>query len=245
MRSQHGGGADAKKRIPCDVCGRTFTMSSNLTRHIKTVHQGEKAYTCEICHRAFSQPQNMRRHMQTVHKGEVASASSGISMIEDPESDAENEQPISQAPADMMDLAYDPSHGMLSLEFNSALVFEHSAPLTFEHAAAEQSYTNPASAAEAIPSVSAPVLPLPMYQDANSSSGGITFGQMPLLVLPDNSLSLTHQGSVQENSQGALQGLNVVRVGSSEPPDLQPGTSTEAMRAMMAGSNLNGGFVYS
>ena len=43
------------------------TQSNNLTRHIKTIHEGHKDYKCDSCGKSFAQPGVLRRHTITVH----------------------------------------------------------------------------------------------------------------------------------------------------------------------------------
>ena len=54
----------------CQVCYKIFTQKSDLNRHIKSVHQGEKPYPCADCGKDFSQKVHLIQHMRCVHKGE-------------------------------------------------------------------------------------------------------------------------------------------------------------------------------
>ena len=38
----------------CDRCGKVFTRSDNLGRHVKRVHSEEKVFECHKCHKKFS-----------------------------------------------------------------------------------------------------------------------------------------------------------------------------------------------
>jgi len=47
--------------LTCDVCCKSFTMKSNLTRH-QTVHQ-EKSVICPQCDKAFTLQQHLKHHL--------------------------------------------------------------------------------------------------------------------------------------------------------------------------------------
>lgn len=46
----------------CDVCHKTFSTRTNLTRH-KITHEGRKPYVCNICGNAFTQNGSLKSHM--------------------------------------------------------------------------------------------------------------------------------------------------------------------------------------
>ncbi|KAG8226707.1 hypothetical protein J437_LFUL005524 [Ladona fulva] len=52
----------------CDICGRTFSRSSNLLHHAMR-HRNERPHQCKICDRAFVQKANLKVHLRS-HTGE-------------------------------------------------------------------------------------------------------------------------------------------------------------------------------
>jgi uncharacterized Zn-finger protein len=49
------------QRPSCSVCGQTFSMTCNLSRHMKCQHS-EKKFKCPSCNRLFSRLDNMKLH---------------------------------------------------------------------------------------------------------------------------------------------------------------------------------------
>ncbi len=56
-----------EKPYSCEICGKSFSQSSNKNIHLKT-HTGEKPYSCEICDKSFSQIGHKNVHMR-IHTG--------------------------------------------------------------------------------------------------------------------------------------------------------------------------------
>ena len=56
------------KRVKCNLCEKSYTNKSHLTRHMKSCHSNKP--TCEICVKPFSYKHTLDRHMQMVHKVE-------------------------------------------------------------------------------------------------------------------------------------------------------------------------------
>ena len=53
----------------CESCGKSFTRSHDLKRHINMVHNKCRDYKCESCGKAFAEAGNLKRHINTVHDG--------------------------------------------------------------------------------------------------------------------------------------------------------------------------------
>ena len=51
-----------------NVCGKGFSMNSNLHPHIRT-HTGDKPYKRHICGKGFSENGNLQTHIRT-HTGD-------------------------------------------------------------------------------------------------------------------------------------------------------------------------------
>ncbi|OQE44090.1 hypothetical protein PENCOP_c002G01520 [Penicillium coprophilum] len=51
-----------KNNHPCNDCHKTFGRSSDLKRHMSTVHLGLRRYSCELCDRRFSRQDSLARH---------------------------------------------------------------------------------------------------------------------------------------------------------------------------------------
>jgi len=46
----------------CDQCGKRFSRSHDLKRHVQSRHSGENLFTCEKCRKAFATRDKLRRH---------------------------------------------------------------------------------------------------------------------------------------------------------------------------------------
>ena len=57
-----------EKSFKCDLCGKEFTTSQQLTQH-KRSHSGEKPFKCELCDKGFTQSCNLTTHKR-IHTGE-------------------------------------------------------------------------------------------------------------------------------------------------------------------------------
>lgn len=56
-----------RKTFLCVICGKEFTISGNLTRHLRT-HSKQKKFQCGDCDKKFNRSDDLRRH-QLSHSG--------------------------------------------------------------------------------------------------------------------------------------------------------------------------------
>ena len=52
-----------KSGYVCDQCGKGFTRSQDLKRHIQSLHSGVKEFTCDKCEKSFATRDILRRHI--------------------------------------------------------------------------------------------------------------------------------------------------------------------------------------
>ncbi|XP_053291469.1 zinc finger and BTB domain-containing protein 40 [Pleuronectes platessa] len=58
-----------KKKVACDICGRTFAHPSGMIYHKRTEHFEEKPFACEECGAKFGANSSLKNHMR-LHTGE-------------------------------------------------------------------------------------------------------------------------------------------------------------------------------
>ena len=59
------------KEYKCEACDKIFSHSSNLSRHIKRVHEGPRKHACEICRKKFADKKDLKYHLDHVHKSQI------------------------------------------------------------------------------------------------------------------------------------------------------------------------------
>ena len=60
---------NVKKDHKCETCGKAYTSTYKLKRHINSVHEGLKNHNCETCGKDFNLKSTLRRHIRNVHEG--------------------------------------------------------------------------------------------------------------------------------------------------------------------------------
>ena len=53
----------------CIFCGKPFSSSRNLERHLIGVHKRQKDFKCEPCEKSFSFASSLNKHIKTIHEG--------------------------------------------------------------------------------------------------------------------------------------------------------------------------------
>jgi len=57
--------SDTSKRYTCQTCGKSYTQSTTLKRHIESIHVG-KVYHCQHCEKTFTTYQGLWQHKKTI-----------------------------------------------------------------------------------------------------------------------------------------------------------------------------------
>ena len=77
----------------CKYCERSFSISSNLQRHVRNIHNKEKPFRCTLCDRCFGQQTNLDRHLK---KHETEGPNVRDSPVTEPDLDSKDEAYFSE-----------------------------------------------------------------------------------------------------------------------------------------------------
>ena len=56
------------RRHACPQCDAAFGKASDLSRHVRVVHEQRKDHACPQCDAAFGEASNLNKHVRAVHK---------------------------------------------------------------------------------------------------------------------------------------------------------------------------------
>ena len=77
----------------CKYCERSFSISSNLQRHVRNIHNKEKPFRCTLCDRCFGQQTNLDRHLK---KHETEGPNVRDSPVNEPDLDSKDDSYFSE-----------------------------------------------------------------------------------------------------------------------------------------------------
>ena len=61
---------EGKKEFKCEYCGKCFGVNQNLKQHIR-IHLQDFKFKCEFCEKGFIRSQHLSRHLKTWHEKEA------------------------------------------------------------------------------------------------------------------------------------------------------------------------------
>ena len=59
-----------KESHPCPTCGKSYSFTSDLSKHIRWAHEGRRDHVCPQCNKAFKATCMLKAHIQGVHEGQ-------------------------------------------------------------------------------------------------------------------------------------------------------------------------------
>ena len=60
-----------RKSSECKSCGKSFSSSQSLRKHIHTIHNGHKDYKCESCSKFFAGKGDLKKHIHRIHDEQI------------------------------------------------------------------------------------------------------------------------------------------------------------------------------
>ena len=88
----------------CKYCERSFSISSNLQRHVRNIHNKEKPFKCHICDRCFGQQTNLDRHLMKHELSSCSNTAATSSLLDDELNDSSSIQAGGHVLSDSDDL---------------------------------------------------------------------------------------------------------------------------------------------
>ena len=65
VKKIHGKSKSSLKKLDCENCGKSFSLTGDLKRNTRRIHEGRKDVTCNSCGKRFDQIHNFERHKQS------------------------------------------------------------------------------------------------------------------------------------------------------------------------------------
>ena len=70
LKKENEGFIHEEKMFICDICNKSSKTTSDLNRHIESVHGG-RTFKCDICPSNFTQKGHLKTHIESVHGGKT------------------------------------------------------------------------------------------------------------------------------------------------------------------------------
>ena len=53
----------------CNICDENFAQKADLTKHVESVHKGNKLFKCDFCYVCFANTTSLKWHLARIHEG--------------------------------------------------------------------------------------------------------------------------------------------------------------------------------